>query len=336
MARDEIVRNGHPRQASAPGRHVMGEARVIRPGLLTTIQDLGRWGFQAQGVSVAGPMDLYSHRVANALVGNRADAATLEVTLLGPELEFDDTRVIAVAGAEFELALGGRRVSSNATWTANAGSRLTFGRRLRGTRAYVAVEGGFDLPPVLGSRATHVTTAIGGLEGRALKTGDRVPLGQKTSNVGVARVRTVPASQLPDHHTVVRVLAGPQHEEFDADALDTLVAAPYTLAQRSDRMGFRLDGAPLTHTRDASFISDATPMGAIQVPASGMPILLMADRQTTGGYPKIANVISADLKLAGQLGPGDTISFVRCSPREALAALIAQERALMTIEHEAT
>jgi antagonist of KipI len=281
-------------------------------------------------------MDLYSHRVANALVGNRADAATLEVTLLGPELEVDDTRVIAVAGAEFELTLGGRRVSSNAAWTANAGSRLTFGRRLRGTRAYVAVEGGFDLPPVLGSRATHVTTAIGGLEGRALKTGDRVPLGQKTSNVGVARVRTVPVSQLPDYHTVVRVLAGPQHEEFDADALETLVAAPYTLAQRSDRMGFRLDGAPLTHTRDASFISDATPMGAIQVPASGMPILLMADRQTTGGYPKIANVISADLKLAGQLGPGDTISFVRCSPREALAALIAQERALMTIEHEAT
>ncbi len=314
----------------------MSSTSVIRPGLLTTIQDLGRWGFQSQGVSVAGPMDLYSHRIANALVGNGADAATLEVTLLGPELEFDETRVIAVAGAEFELTLGGRRVPSNAACTATAGSRLTFGRRRRGTRAYLAVEGGFDLPPILGSRATHVTTAMGGLEGRPLKAGDRVPLGQKTSIVSVTRVRIVPPRQLPDHHTVVRLLAGPQDDRFDPAALETLVAAPYTLGQRSDRMGFRLEGAPLMHARDANVISDATPMGSIQVPASGMPILLMADRQTTGGYPKIASVISADLKLAGQLGPGDTISFVMCSPREALAALIAQERALMTIEHEAT
>jgi biotin-dependent carboxylase-like uncharacterized protein len=309
----------------------MSEVRVIRPGLLTTIQDIGRWGYQSRGVPVAGPMDPYSHRAANALVGNPPFAATLEVTLLGPEIGFEEERVLVVTGAEFELRLNGRSVPTNAPCIAPAGSSLAFGPRIRGARAYIGVEGGFELPVMLGSRATHVAVGMGGLGGRALKAGDRLPLGERSSRR--REVRPMPlARALPDGHAGVRVMIGPQHQRFRADALDVLQRAPYKLGLTSDRMAFRLEGFPLAHTSNADIISEATPIGSIQVPSSGLPIVLMADRQTTGGYPKIATLISADLGLAGQLAPGDTISFAVCSAQEAMAALIAQERALMTIE----
>jgi antagonist of KipI len=309
----------------------MSEARVIRPGLLTTIQDIGRWGYQSRGVPVAGPMDPYSHRAANALVGNPPIAATLEVTLLGPEIVFEEERVIVVTGAEFELRINGRSVPTNVPCIAPAGSSLAFGQRMRGARAYIGVEGGFEAPLVLGSRATHVAVGMGGLGGRALKAGDRLPLGERSSRRPKARPMT-PARALPDGHAGVRVMIGPQHQRFRADALDVLQSAPYKLGLRSDRMAFRLEGSPLAHTSDADIISEATPIGSIQVPSSGLPIVLMAERQTTGGYPKIATLISADLGLAGQLAPSDTISFAVCSAQEAMAALIAQERALMAIE----
>jgi antagonist of KipI len=311
----------------------MSHLLVVKPGLLTTIQDRGRWGLQARGVPVAGPMDPCSHRLANALAGNDVDAATLEVTLIGPELEFDDERVIAVAGAEFELTVDGRNVPANAAFVVASGSCLRFGRRLRGARAYVAMSGGVGVAPTLGSRATHVISAMGGLDGRPLKAGDRVPLGDpmRARNTMSAQPRS-PLFALPEGRARIRVLAGPQQDYFAPDALDVLQSAPYTISNTSDRMGFRLEGPALTHARGADIISDATPLGVLQVPASGLPILLMADRQTTGGYPKIATVISADISVAGQLAPGDAISFSVCSPREALAALIAQERALMAVE----
>jgi antagonist of KipI len=304
---------------------------VIKPGMLTTVQDLGRWGFQAQGVPVAGPMDPVSHRLANALVGNGGDAALLEVTLLGPELEFDDERLVAIAGADFELSLDGRPAPSRAPFIVSAGSRLRFGARQAGARAYLAVSGGIAVPPVLGSRATHVLSGMGGVDGRALVAGDRLPLGVRSRFSRAALPLTARESR-SDPHTTVRVLPGPQTEYFAPDALDVLQSAPYVIAQNSDRMGFRLEGPRLTHSRGADIVSDATPLGVLQVPASGQPILLMADRQTTGGYPKIATVIAADLPIAGQLAPADTIRFVVCTPRDALTALIAQERALMTLE----
>jgi antagonist of KipI len=272
-------------------------------------------------------------------VDNTDDTATLEVTWVGPELEFEDQRVITVSGAEFELAVDGRGVPPNRALGVAPGSRLTFGRRLRGTRAYVAVAGGIAVAPVFGSRATHLGSRLGGLEGRALKAGDRLPLGAKrgplsvgSSEKGVRPLFGTDIRAIPDGHARVRVLPGPHGDYFADDALRVLQASPYTIGQSSDRMGFRLEGPRLAHSRGADIISDATPMGAVQVPASGLPILLMADRQTTGGYPTIATVITADLGLAGQLGPGDTMSFAICSPAEALAALIAQERALMAIE----
>ncbi|MEO8257095.1 MAG: biotin-dependent carboxyltransferase family protein [Acidobacteriota bacterium] len=314
----------------------MAELLVIKPGLLTTVQDRGRWGFQSRGVSVAGPMDAYSHRLVNALVGNGDDAATLEVTAVGPLLEFDDERLIAVSGAEFDADLDGRRVAPDQPCAAGPGSRLAFGSRRRGTRAYVAVAGGIAVAPVFGSRATHVGSRLGGFDGRPLRTGDRLPLGLKWERTPFQgsgpRTLLRQARPVPHGHAVVRVLVGPQADYFTGEALAALQASPYSIGQSSDRMGFRLEGTRLGHLRGADIISDATPMGAIQVPASGLPILLMADRQTTGGYPKIATVITADLGLAGQLGPGDTLSFAVCSPGEALAALIAQERALMAIE----
>ena len=311
------------------------DVTVIKPGMLTTVQDGGRWGLQARGVPVAGPMDPVSHRLANALVGNDRQAALLEVTLLGPELEFGDERLVAVTGAEFELVLDGRQVPPGERFTVPAGSRLRFGARRSGARAYLAVSGGIAVPQVLGSRATHLVSGMGGVNGRSLVAGDRLPLGVRSGftrfphagNVGVWKSwksRSDPAT--------IRVLPGPQADYFAPDALGLLQSAPYVVAHNSDRMGFRLDGPRLTHARGADIISDATPLGVLQVPASGQPILLMADRQTTGGYPKIATMIAADVTIAGQLAPADSLRFVVCSPHDAMTALIAQERALMALE----
>jgi antagonist of KipI len=304
---------------------------VIKAGMLTTVQDAGRWGFQSRGVPVAGPMDPLSHRLANALVGNGRGAALLEVTLIGPELEFEDERVVAMTGAQFELWLDGRPAPSHAPFVVCAGSRLKFGSRQLGARAYLAVSGGIDVPQALGSRSTHLVSAMGGVGGRALVGGDRLPLGEPSSR-GPALAPHFPIAPLPDRHAMLRVLPGPQVDYFAPDALDVLQSAPYTIAGNSDRMGFRLHGPQLTHARGADIISDATPLGVLQIPASGQPILLMADRQTTGGYPKLATVIAADMAVAGQLAPNDTIAFALCTRADAVKALIAQERALMAVE----
>jgi antagonist of KipI len=318
----------------------MAALLVVKPGLQTTIQDRGRWGFQSLGVPVAGPMDPCSHRLANALVGNDADAATLEITLVGPEVEFEDERVAAVVGAEFALTLGGRVESGNTAFVAAAGSRLRFGSRGRGSRAYLAVAGGVAVTPTLGSRSTHLVSRTGGLHGRSLAAGDRVPIGEVNVVSGrhlagrlvSGRQLVERITALPDKQARVRVLPGPQREWFADEALDVLQSAPYTITNDSDRMGFRLQGPSLAHKFGADIISDATPLGVLQVPSTGQPVLLMADRQTTGGYPKIATVITADIGIAGQLGPGDTIVFEVCSRPSALAALIAQERALMALD----
>jgi antagonist of KipI len=297
--------------------------RVKRAGLLTTVQDRGRWRYQAMGVSVAGPMDTYSHRLANVLVGNDEDAATLEVTLTGPELEFADDRDVAVTGAQFDNVPTG-------VFQMRAGERLVFGPRRDGARAYIAISGGIDTPKVLGSRATHMASGMGGIDGRAVKAGDELPLGRSAKRERYSQapesVRSVRLQ--PD---VLRILPGPQADRFTADALGALQSAPYRIGTDSNRMGYRLAGPWLEHTRGADIISDATPIGSLQVPASGQPILLMADRQTTGGYAKIATVISADISLAGQLAPGDEIRFAVCSPADALAALVTQEQALDAI-----
>jgi len=309
----------------------MGAMTVVTAGLLTTVQDEGRWGWQSRGVPVAGPMDPQSHRMANALVGNTAGAAGLEVSFAGPELAFDDLRIIAVSGGVWDVTVGGRAVPMNTAVEAAVGQRVRLGTRRRGSRAYVAVDGGIDVPLVFGSRSTHVRGAMGGFEGRALRAGDRVPLGQggrtpflRTSNL---KKGYEPLSRAP-----VRILPGPHLNRLRADTLDLLQSAPYTVSARSDRMGFRLAGPRLAHRGQTEMLSAPTAFGAIQVPPSGEPIVLMADRQTMGGYPIAATIISADIGIAGQLGPGDAVAFTVCTLQEAMTALIAQEQTLMAVQ----
>ena len=296
---------------------------VLRPGLFTTIQDAGRWGYQHLGVPVSGPMDTASHRLANALLGNLPDAATLEATIIGPELRFEQDATIAITGADLQPMLEGTPLVMGSVVRCAAGSVLRFGNRRAGARAYVAVDGGIGVPPVLGSRATHVMSGLGGVAGRALRGGDRVPLlDRQPSAGGTARDRRIHEGG----SVRLRVMAGPQSEYADPLALQGLQETRFIVSPQSDRMGYRLTGSALPTRKDSGeMISDATVMGAVQVPPSGQPILLMADRQTTGGYPQIAVVITADLPLAAQLVPGDSIQFELCSRADAIAALMEQE-----------
>jgi antagonist of KipI len=300
---------------------------VVKPGLLTTVQDRGRFGYQASGVPVAGPMDSFSHRLANQLVGNDPDAATLEITLIGPELVVEADTTLAITGAQFDVACGDRSVPAGTSFGVHAGSRLKFGRIHHGARAYLAVAGGVQTAPVLGSRATHLVSRMGGLAGRALVAGDRIPI---ATGAGPRPHRKAAGLMLPPRgRALLRVLPGPQDHWFAPEALKMMVSVGFRISPRSNRMGYRLEGPPLPRVKDSELISEPVGIGAIQVPAAGEPILLMADRQTAGGYPKIGHVISADLPLAGQLAPGDFIEFVFCSQQEAVAALIARERQLL-------
>jgi KipI family sensor histidine kinase inhibitor len=296
---------------------------VVRPGLFTTIQDRGRWGHQASGVSVSGALDLLSHRLANLLVGNSLEAATLEVTLAGPELRVEQDTRLVITGADLQASVDGKAVSPGIPARCRAGGIVRFGERHAGARAYIGIEGGIDVAAVLGSRATHVGAALGGMDGRALLPGDRLPLGTAIGSGG-----TLPESvrlPVPKGGVRLRVLAGPQDDFFPPSALALLERSRFLVTPQSNRMGYRLSGATLPRVSGREMISDATFVGAIQVPASGEPILLMSDRQTTGGYPQIATVITADLPLAGQLAPGDWVEFARCTREEAIAALRDQE-----------
>ena len=305
---------------------------VVRPGLLTTVQDLGRWGSQAMGVPVSGPMDSGAHRLANALVGNSPKAATLEVTLLGPELRAERALLVAVAGATFALSVDGQAAPHQTAFALAAGATLRFGARQAGSRAYLAVAGGIDTPLVLGSRATHLVSGMGGLDGRALVSGDVLPIGVASPGAAPRSPRPVTPTVIAGH--TLRVLLGPQDAWFSPQAIDLLLHAVYRVSTQSNRMGFHLEGPLLTATRADGPLSEPVPFGALQVPAGGAPILLMADRQTAGGYPKIATVISADLSVAGQLGPGDVVRFAACTRTEARAALIARERELLRLMPE--
>jgi antagonist of KipI len=300
--------------------------RVVRPGMLTTIQDLGRWGHQSNGVPVAGPMDVYSHRRANRLAGNRDDVAALEVTIVGPELQGLGDVVCAVAGAEFSLTVDGHAVDTSTCFAVPGGGTLRFGNRRAGARAALAVRGGFDVPSTFASRATSLVSRMGPLRGRALRAGDDLPVGPVVISAQPPGGRN--ALGLPTGGARLRVLMGPHDYRFRENVIDLLLTSRFTIAPDSNRMGYRLIGPSLDCAERAEMLSDATPMGSIQVTGSGQPIVLMADRQTTGGYPRIATVISADLPVAGQLAPGDWIEFSACSRDEAIQALRQQELSL--------
>lgn len=300
---------------------------MVKPGLLTTVQDLGRHGHQASGVPVAGPMDTFSHRLANQLAGNAIDAATLEITLIGPDLIVEADTTMAIAGAQFEVTCDDRPIASGASFAVVRGQRLKFGRIVQGARAYLAVADGIQTPPVLGSRATHLVSHMGGFNGRALQSGDRVPI--RNSPEPRPQRKSVGLTLPSKGRALLRVIPGPQADWFQADALRAIASVSFRVSPQSNRMGYRLQGPPLVRARDGELISEPLGIGAIQVPAAGEPILLMADRQTAGGYPKIGYVISADLPIAGQLAPGDFIEFHVCTHQEAVTALISRERQLL-------
>ena len=298
----------------------MAALSILRAGMFTTVQDLGRWGFQSRGVPVSGALDWYSHRLANRLLGNDAAMATLEVTLMGPHMRFEANGAFAVTGAEFHLTLDDVPVEMNRVVEAGSGAIVKFGERLSGARAYVAVAGGIDVPRVLGSRSTHVLTGMGGFEGRALKPGDVLKKGSGAIlpflknctrplflRSGGARLRVIPADE--------RLLA-------------RLTSQRLRVSPRSDRMGYRLEGAAIADAPSGELISTAVPTGTVQVPPTGQPILLMHDHATTGGYAIAGTVITADLPLAGQLGPGDWVEFEACSIDTANAELRRREAAI--------
>jgi KipI family sensor histidine kinase inhibitor len=303
---------------------------VISAGGFTTVQDLGRYGYQRYGVPVSGAMDSYALRIANLLVGNDEGAAALEMTISGAELVFLRPVTVAITGADMQPRLDNQFVPVWRPFVAPAQSVLTFRGRRSGARAYVAVAGGIDVPVVLGSRSTYVRSRLGGVDGRPLQPGDRLAIGA-SEHPGSAR--ELPAAFLPAYmggHRV-RVLLGPQEAAFTRRGLHTLLSSAYTIAPESDRMGYRLVGPAIEHSGSADIISDGSPAGAVQVPGDGRPLVLLADRGTTGGYPKIATVISADLPRLAQCRPGDRLFFDAVGQDEAHAALVRHEVVIDTL-----
>ncbi len=299
---------------------------VERPGLLTTVQDQGRWGSQHLGVPVSGWMDDWSARLANRLVGNVDGDALLEVTWLGPTLRAEGPMSIAITGAAFDVTVGGYRTRTPLSCPVGDGATIEFGERQRGTRAYLAVSGGVAVAPVLGSRSTDIRSGLGGFDGRRLQKGDRIPVGASPHVVDGLRNFAHP-SWLGEE-PVLRVLGASGDSPASSELLQRLCDAHYRIASASDRTGYRLMAdRPLPET-EATMLSQPVVTGAIQLPPGGSPLLLMADRQTTGGYAIVAVVTAADLPLAGQLGPGDSCRFVPCEWEPARVAAAERARAL--------
>lgn len=298
--------------------------KVIRPGLFSSFQDTGRTGFQHWGVPVNGAMDQDAHALANLLVGNPARAASLEITLQGPVLCFQAKALIALAGADLGARLDGAVLKPGQAICVKPGAVLSFEKREYGVRAYLAVSGGYLLQPVMNSASTYSRGGFGGLYGRALKAGDVIPICSSFANP--PRVN-IPAGWLlnpPTKAVSIRVMHGREWHDFSASARHDLLNEPYQMTAASDRMGYRLEGAALDLTQPRQLLSESVTFGTVQVPAGGQPIVLMADRQTTGGYPRIAQVASVDLPKLAQLMPGDEIRFSLIDLPTAQALLVAR------------
>jgi len=300
----------------------MSHVLVHDAGPLTTIQDLGRPGYLRVGIPASGPMDRDAFVIANRLVNNPDGAAGLECTLLGPRLEFTDDRVVALTGADMGATLNGAEAPGWQSFHVKAGDVLKLGAAGVGVRGYVAISGGIDTPPALGSRATYLRGQLGGLEGRALRKGDRLPLGASPPS----RLARVAAGRRPDYsgEPEIRVVLGPQDDRFTHAGLTAFLEGPYELLPQSDRMGGRLKGPVVEHSRGHDIISDGVPLGGIQVVGDGQPIVLLVDRQSTGGYTKVATVCSFDIGCLGQLRPGRRLRFRRVSVPEAHGLLSAR------------
>lgn len=323
--------------------------RIKKPGLLTSIQDLGRAGFQKYGVIASGAMDPLAHRMANLLAGNEENEPTLEITLLGPAIIFEEDALISICGGDLSPAINGQAVRSWRSVFVRKGSELRFDQCQSGCRAYLAVAGGFSVPEVMKSKSTYLRAGIGGYEGRALKAGDRLDFGPPSEqSVRLMNILAEQAKEEPfienawsitadliaiqEKNPTVRITKGRQFELFSTESQQILFEALFEVTAQSDRMGYRLKGASLSLAEPAELISEAVNFGSIQVPPDGNPIVLLADRQTTGGYPKIGQVASVDLSLLAQAKPGDKLKFIEISYEEAQQLYLDRELKLKELK----
>ena len=302
----------------------MGVIQVQEPGLFTTVQDFGREGFGPLGVSASGAADAISLRMGNRLVGNAEGAAGLEMTLLGGTFLFPEGAVIALAGSDFGATLDGKPVELWTAFESRPGQALRLGPTCSGARCYLCVRGGIAVKLFLGSASTHILSGLGGHDGRALRKGDVLNIGAASVS---SRERSLSARALKELQArkVLRVTPGPQSDWFPESARRLFYESRYRVAEESNRMGIRLEGAIVPVPSGGEMISEGVSLGAIQVPEGGKPIILFVEQQTTGGYPKIANVISADFHSLGQLRPRDEIRFERIDWETARALLRKQE-----------
>jgi biotin-dependent carboxylase-like uncharacterized protein len=309
----------------------MGVIEVQAPGLLTTVQDLGREGFGPQGVSPSGAADPVALRVGNRLVGNAEGAAGLEMTLLGGRFVFWDEAMFALTGSDFGATLDGAPISPWGSHQAKPRQTLQVGPTRSGARCYLCVQSGIAVKEFLGSASTHLLSGLGGHEGRALRAGDLLKMGPAKDSFRARRVSGRAWERLAPRK-VLRVTPGPQSDWFAESAQKIFYEGTYRVAEESNRMGVRLEGAAVPSLASGEMISEGVALGAIQVPEGGRPIILFVEQQTTGGYPKIANVISADFHSLGQLRPRDEIRFERVEWETARGLLREQEELMASKE----
>ncbi|WP_209124035.1 biotin-dependent carboxyltransferase family protein [Alkalihalobacillus sp. BA299] len=317
---------------------------VLRPGLLTTVQDLGRAGLQKYGVIFSGAMDTYALRVANLLVGNEEGEAALEITLTGPELQIEKDVLIALTGGDLSPTIENESIPLWKPVYVRKGSVLRFGPCKSGCRAYLAIVGGINVEEVMGSRSTYLRASIGGFNGRALKAGDCIELRTPSEQSSQLLKELSFEGELPfsaptwsvnkelyireKNNNVIRILRGSHYELFTPICRKELFEETFKVTPQSDRMGYRLSGPTLTLSQSFEMVSEAVALGTIQVPPDGNPIILLADRQTTGGYPRIGQVVSIDIPIIAQLKPGETIRFKEVSLKEAEELYLNREKEL--------
>lgn len=302
----------------------MGKIKIINPGLLSSIQDMGRYGFQQYGMPVAGAMDTHSLQLANWCVGNQAYEACIESTIIGPSIEFLCETSIAICGAQVQPKINGEWVEMNRGLRVKTGDIFEMGNVQSGCRIYLAIAGGFNIPDFMNSKSTYLRGKLGGYRGRALSVGDEI----EVTRAEKLADRILPPELITEYvnETQIRVTAGAEVKRFTQDGIKSFLCSTYTISPQSDRMGYRLSGEKIQQVSGADIISSGIGTGAIQVPGHGEPIIMMADHQTVGGYTKIAHVITADLPLLGQMKPGDKINFKEVNLEKAQDILIEKQR----------
>ncbi|KQL54289.1 KipI antagonist [Heyndrickxia shackletonii] len=306
----------------------------MNPGVFTTVQDLGRSGYQKYGLAVSGSADHYSHRMANILVGNPESSAVLEVTLMGLKLKSLKPTVIAVTGGDLTFTINGYPAPMWSSVKINEGDIIHFSGCRSGCRAYISILGGITVPKVLGSRSTDTVGRIGGIEGRALKKGDIIPFNEQSLVRFQGVRRRLPKDLIPTYTNTfhLRVVLGPQEEAFTEKAIKTFFSSIYKATKDVNRMGCRLEGPIIEHKTGADIMSEGIFFGAIQVPKNGQPIIFSVGRQSIGGYTKIGGVITADLPKLAQVKPGDSITFEKITIEEAHALLKEKEQAFSILK----